>query len=786
MKDDAGGRIMREDKPAVGQSYPRPDGPDKVHGRTRYTDDLHPPGTLHAAFVSSPHAHAAIVSIDTSSAEKAPGVIRVVTGADFNILLGLYLGDKSPLARGKVRHFGEPVAAVVADTPCRAEAAARLIRVEYRPLPVIHHPEEAIAPGAPLIHEDMKSYSHISAMQPEPGSNVANRTKIRKGDIEAGFAEAAIVVEQEFSFPPGDHAAMEPRVSIAEILADGTVVIRSSTQAPFVVRALLSAFFAIPPGKIVIVTPPVGGGYGGKAGIQLEALAYLLSKSVGGRPVRVANSREQDLLSSPGHIGLQAKVKLGARKDGRLVAMDLLYLFDTGAYADYAVNVSRAGAIACTGPYRVPNVKADSLCVYTNRPFASAYRGFGHEVIIPIERAMDALADRLGMDPVELRILNAIRPGDTSPTRSVMDPSTGDLPECIRRAAKMIRWEEGSRIELGRNRIRAKGISCFWKAPAMPTNAGAGVILTFNGDGSINLSSGILEIGQGTYAGIAQIVADCFRDTPDKVHVNFEINTRLSPHDWATAASRSLFMAGRSAQQAARDAIRQIKKIAAAPLRCPEEDLEVAGGRVFLRDDPERGFPLGEVVLGYQYPDGRSIGGQVIGRGRYISRGLTGLDPETGEGSPALEWTLGVEAVEVEVDLTDSSYEVLKAVCAMDVGKVVNPLLARGNVVGAMGMALGFSTTEGFVFDGKGRPLNFQLRDFKTPRFGEQPEYEVSFVETPQMDGPCGARGLGEQGVLGIPGALANAVSRAIGRPVDSLPITPEKVWTKLQKEGEE
>ncbi len=767
-----------KEQPAVGRSYPRPDGPDKVHGRTRYTDDLHPPGVLYAALVTSPHAHADIVSLDTSPAENEPGVLKVVTGADFNILLGLYLGDKAPLARGKVRHFGEPVAAVLADTPYRAEAAARRIRVVYRPLPIVRHPEEAIVVGAPLIHEDMETYAHIPAIQPEPGSNVANRTRIRKGDIETGFASAAVVVEQEFSFPPGDHAAMEPRVSIAEIMADGTVVIRSSTQAPFVVRALMSAFFDIPPGKIVIVTPPVGGGYGGKAGIQLEGLAYLLSKSVGGRPVRVANSREQDLISSPGHIGLQAKVKLGARKDGRLVAMDLLYLFDTGAYADYAVNVSRAGAIACTGPYRVPNVRADSLCVYTNRPFASAYRGFGHEVIIPVERALDVLADRLGIDPVELRILNAIRPGDTSPTRSVMDPSTGDLPECIRRAAGMIRWEEGSRIEIEPGRVRAKGISCFWKAPAMPTNAGAGVILTFNGDGSINLSSGILEIGQGTYSGIAQIVADCFRDDPEKVHVNFEINTRLSPHDWATAASRSLFMAGRAALQAAEDAIGQIKRIASAPLRCPEEDLEVGAGRVFLRDDPEHGLPLSDVVLGYQYPDGRSIGGQVIGRGRYISRGLTGLDPETGEGHPALEWTLGAEAVEVEVDLADGSFEVIRAVCAMDVGKVVNPQLARGNVVGAMGMALGFSTTEGFVFDGAGRPLNYQLRDFKTPRFGEQPRYDVSFVETPQRDGPCGARGLGEQGVLGIPGALANAVSRAIGRPVDSLPITPEKVWT--------
>jgi CO/xanthine dehydrogenase Mo-binding subunit len=243
-------------------------------------------------------------------------------------------------------------------------------------------------------------------------------------------------------------------------------------------------------------------------------------------------------------------------------------------------------------------------------------------------------------------------------------------------------------------------------------------------------------------------------------------------------------MAGRAALDAADDAIRQIKRIASAPLQCPEDDLEVAGGRVYVRDDPQNGLPLSQVVLGYQYADGKCIGGQVIGRGNYIARGLTGIDEETGEGNPALEWTLGAEAVEVEVDLTDGSFTVLKAVCAMDVGKVINPQLARGNVVGAMAMALGFATMEGFIFDEQACPLNYQIRDFKIPRFGEEPEYDVSFVETPQEDGPFGARGLGEQGVLGIPGAVANAISRAAGRPIDSLPITPERIWRALKGGG--
>jgi CO/xanthine dehydrogenase Mo-binding subunit len=542
----------------------------------------------------------------------------------------------------------------------------------------------------------------------------------------------------------------------------------------------MSIFFGIPPGDIVVHAPPIGGGFGGKAGIQLEGLAFLLSKTVGGRPVRLVNTREEDMVSSPGHIGLEATVRLGATFEGRLIAMDALYLFDSGGYADYAVNISRAGAIAATGPYNIPNVRADALCVYTNHPFATAYRGFGHEIHFAIARAMAELASVLEMDPVELHTMNAIQPGDLSPTQSVMDSNTGDLVACIRQAAEMIEWDACPRRQIDDHTVRAKGMGCFWKAPAMPTNADAGAVLTFNEDGSVNLSTGIVEIGQGTYAGLIQIVAEALQIDPALVHVAFNVETRRSPHDWATAASRSLFMAGRAALQAVEDAKEQLKQIASGPMRCPPEDLVVAEGWITVRDEPDSGLPMSDVALGYMYPDGTATGGQVIGRGNYISRWLTDIDPETGEGYPALEWTIGAEAVEVEVDLRDGSYRVLKAVSAMDVGHVINPDLARGQVVGAMAMALGGATSEGFIFDGREQVRNAALRDFKLPRIDDAPEYEVAFIETPQGDGPYGARGLGEQGVLGIYGALSNAISRAIGQPMNDLPITPEKIWRAL------
>ncbi len=766
---------------AIGRSLARKDAPDKLHGRTRYTADHPLPGMLHAALVTSPVAHAIIGKVDTTAARAHPGVRGVFTGADFPLLVGLYLGDKPPLARDRVRYFGEPVAAVVADDERTAHAAAALVRIGYDEQPAVCSPREALQPDAPILHPEMDRYLHIPAILPEPGTNVGNRTKIRKGDADAAFAEAEVVVEGSYSFPPADHAAMEPRVATAEIRADGRIIIRSSTQSPYGVRGIMSRCLGIPPGKLTIAVAEIGGGFGGKAGVQLEPLAYLLSRELGGRPVRVANTREQDMVSSPGAPGLQSRVRFGARRDGTIIAAEIEFLFDSGGYADYAVNVSRAAGYSCTGPYRIPNVKADSLSVYTNHPFATAYRGFGHiEMSYSVERTMELLAEKLQIDPVRLRRMNAVKPGDTSPSQDVLDPNTGDLLACIDKVAEAVQWEQGAFRRLDEHTVRTKGVSCFWKAPAIPTFTDAGALITFNEDGSLNLITGAVEIGQGIYTGLAQLVAEKLQMDPEQIHVVSEVMTDRSTHDWTTAASRTLYMCGRAALGAVDDAVAQIKRVASAALRCPEEDLEVAGGRVFLRDDPEKGLSLAEVANGYVYPNGNAIGGPVIGRGKYIARHLTHLDPETGEGRPGLEWTLGAEGVEVEVNLRDGSFRIVRAACAMDVGKVINPALARGQIVGAMAMGIGYTTREAFAFDSRERVLNNKLRDYKLLRYGEHPEYVVEFVETPQRDGPFGARGLGEQGIIGMPGALSAAFSRAVGVQLNELPITPETLWAAM------
>ncbi|MDW7739816.1 MAG: xanthine dehydrogenase family protein molybdopterin-binding subunit [Bacillota bacterium] len=762
----------------------RKDGDDKVNGRLLYLGDKQSPAMLHAAVKTSPHAHALIRKIDIAGAKAAPGVKAVIAGDDVPGNIGIYLGDKPPLARKRVRHYGEPVAAVVADSELNAKAALTLIKVEYEPLQVVRSPSEALEEKAPLLHEEMDTYSHIPAIFPEPGSNVANRTKIRKGNVEEGFAKCEVIVEESFSFPPGDHVALETRASSAEIKADGQVIIHSTTQAPFVVRNLLATAFGLDVGKITVIASPLGGGFGGKAGIQLEGLAYLLSKAVDGRPVMLMNSREEDLLSSPGRTGLEATIKLGCKKEGKLQAARLNFYFDSGAYADYAVNISRAAAIACTGPYNIPNVWCDSLCVYTNHPFATAFRGFGHiELAFAMERAIDLLAEKAGIDALKFRMINAIKAGDTTPTQSEMDSSTGNLEKCLENISAMLRWDAGTREELPDGKIRAKGVSCFWKAPAMPTNADGGAILTFNEDGSVNIHCGVIEIGQGIKTALAQILAEKFLLHPDQIHIVDEVNTRTAPHDWATAASRSLFMIGRALLEAADDAINQLRRTASIVLRCPPEDLQVGGGRVFLADEPEIGVPVKDVALGYMYPEGQSIEGQVIGVGRYISRRITAIDPETGKGRPALEWTMGVQGVEVELDPADGTYRVLKAACSMDVGKVINPFLAHSQIVGGMSMGLGYAGWEGFILNNQGRVLNDDLRSYKLLRFGEEPQYMVEFVETPQRDGPYGARGLGEQGVLGMPGALSGALSRAVGRQLKKMPLTPESIWEAGKEE---
>lgn len=753
---------------------------DKVTGRAIYTGDEIKAGTLHARILISPHAHANIKSIDTSEALKVSGVKAVLTGQDCAVRIGSILEDRPPLAVGKVRHFGEPVALAVAFSERAAAEAVNKIKVEYVPLPEVFTPSEAVESTAPLVHENLSSYKKaVSDVYPEPNTNIAERVKIRKGDMAMGWAESEVIIEASFQLPKSDHIAMETRNAKAEILPDGEVIITTSSQAPFTVKKMISQYFNLEEGKVVVKTPLVGGGFGGKAAMTLEILAYLASKAVNGQAVKIAYTREEDIVSAPGSIGLEAKVKLGATKDGCLKAVEMTCLLDSGAYADIGPRMAKAIAVDCTGPYNVEHVCCDSLCVYTNRPYATSFRGFGHEsYTFCMERSLDKLAQTLSMDPFDLRLKNAILPGSTTPTMVTSTTSnTGSLPACLERLKSLINWGEGSRIELGNGIVRAKGISSLWKTSDLPTDAISGALLTFNADGSINLSSGAVECGPGMKTTLAQILAETMKMDLSRIHVKLDVDTQICPEHYKTVASMTTFMAGRAVQRAAEDLIRQLKSLGAVVLKCPPEDLDVAEEKVYQRHDPLKFIPFKDLVHGYQYPDGQSIEGQIMGRGSFIMSNLTTLNKDTGKGVAGPAWAVGAQAVEVEFDTKDFSYRLIHAATVIDAGKVLNPKTARGLITGGMCMGLGLATREAFEYGDQGEMLNTSLRTYKVMHIGQEPVYLVDFIETPQINAPFGARGLAEHGIIGIPAALANALSAAAQTELDQLPITPETIW---------
>lgn len=773
---------ITEAQASKGASIVNKDAWSKATGGAKFNADSTERTTLHAALVISPYAHARIISVDTTQAQQMPGVKAVITGQNLAIRCGTWLADRPILAGWKVRYHGEPVAVTVALTPLEAARAAEAVKVVYEPMPVVNSVVDAMRPGAPLVHEDMDPYIRIKpVIRPRQGTNIAHHQAIRKGDTETAWLECDTVVEAAYSLPQSDHAALETRSARVELTPDGRANVHSSSQGPFIIRKNISRYFGIDKHKIVVTTPVVGGSFGGKQSVQLELIAFLASRAVGGQTVQLTATREQDMITCPVRIGVDARVKLGARRDGRIVAAEFTWMVDSGAYTDMAVVEATSMAADCTGPYAIDNVRCDSYCVYTNHPFGTSFRGFGHlEYTFCLERTMDKLALALGMDPLELRLVNAIGPGHTSPTRTPVNRSdAGCLAECIEKLKPLMNWNEGQRIEVDGRRVRAKGVACMWKNSSTPPNAISSAILKFAPDGTLSISCGAVDMGQGSKTGLVQLLAERLRMSPDRITINMSVNTELNPDHWKTVASGTTYMAGRAVLQAADDLLNQLKQVAGVVLKCPPADLDVAEEKVFMRDHPEVFVPFRDIVHGYMYPNGNSIGGQIIGRGSFIMRHLTPLDENTGEGKPGPGWTVAAQGVEVEFDTRDCTYKLLKAVTVIDAGRVINPALATAVVAGGMSMGLSLASREALTLDCQGRVVNADLRTYRLMRYSEQPEYVVEFVETPNIEGPTGARGVGEHGVVGVPAALANALSSASGADLNSFPLTPECIWTR-------
>ena len=772
---------------SIGKSVQRKDAWDKVTGKAKYTDDFPTAGILTARLLISTCAHARILNIDVSGALGVNGVKTVLTGADCPELFGPLVHDRPALARDVVRYAGEPVALVVATDKPAAKKAVRLIKVDYEPLPFVLTPSEALAEGAPLVHDQVNGYKKmLTDIYPEAGTNIASRYRMRKGNVTEAFKRCDVIIEQRFFLPPSDHLAMEVRTARAEISSDGEVIITTSSQAPHTVRKQISDAFLISSGKIQVRVPFVGGGFGGKAPVTLEILAFLASRSVGGKAVRLTIPREQDMATAPCRMGLEANVKIGVDKEGLIQAAELNYWLDCGAYTDISPYMTKAIAMDCTGPYNVENLSCDTMCVYTNHTYVTSFRGFSHKCYtFCIERVIDMLAQKCSLDPLKLRIRNAIRPGNLTPSQVECTASLiGDLTKCLNNIKQLAEWDGGKAIPIKQNIVRAKGIACFWKTENPPTDAISGALITFNSDGSVNLHTGVVEMGSNGQTHLAQMLAEKLKIDADQVHVVKSVDTQTAPRHWKTVASLTEFMAGHAVIRAADDLLNQLRSNGSQALGCPAEDVEVAHGRVFSKKNPEQFIDIKDINQGYKAPDGESIGEPVLGRGGFKLKGLSMLDPQTGKGKTGPEWTLGAQVVEVEADLKTFSYRIINASTVIDIGKIINPESMRSIIAGGMAMGISLSSRETYAYDENGIPKLPNLRTYKLLHIGEEPDYRVGFVETPDEQSPYGVRSFAEHGVIGMPAALGNALSAAFGKQLVTLPLMPEFIW-RTPSEGQ-
>jgi CO/xanthine dehydrogenase Mo-binding subunit/aerobic-type carbon monoxide dehydrogenase small subunit (CoxS/CutS family) len=748
----------------VGRSVPRTDVLDKVTGRARYVTDLELPGMAHARLLRSPYAHARIVRIDTSRAREIDGVLAVLTGADLtwcDPYYGPAFRDRPVLAIDVVRHEGEPVVAVAAVDAATAVRALELVEIDWDDLPAVTTLEEALAPGAPLVHTTAPLSGHfadLASLRPRPGTNVCHQFAHARGDVERALAEADVVVEDIFTFPRVQHVAMEPHAAVAAWDGDGGLTVWASTQNPFSVRVELARMFDAPLGRVRVVVPLVGGGFGSKTYAKLEPIAAVLARAAG-RPVRLAISAE-DAFRTVRRCDARASVRLGFRRDGTLMAVDCRADFDVGAYADIGPRIIQKGTYTATGPYRVANVRLASAAVYTNTTPGGAFRGFGvPQLAWAVESLMDEAARRLDRDPVDLRRQNLLAhgedfaPGDT--------PIDGKFEESLSRAAQAIGWTQAAAADRGR------GVAMMLKASIAPSVSEA--IVRLHADASVTVLASTVELGQGARTVMAQIAAEVLAVPLDRVSVLMP-DTGVTPYDQTTSSSRSTTMVGRAVQEAAGDVAGQLARIAARVLDAPLGELRVDDG----------GVVHGERRLAYTALLRAHFG---MAGGELIGRGVVAPGPSAAPlGGSTPFWEMAAGAAEVSLDVETGAVVVEDYVSVADVGRCINPLSCETQDAGAVLQGLGHTLLEEMVYDG-GQLLNGSLLDYRVPRADDAPaRLRCRFVENADGPGPFGAKGAGEGSLVPVSPAVGNALARLTGLRFRDLPLTPERVWRALRQ----
>jgi CO/xanthine dehydrogenase Mo-binding subunit len=751
---------MQRVPPTIGVSGSRLDGTAKVTGRFTYGVDTVRPGMLWARLRRSDLPHARITSIDTSGAEALPGVRAVITGADTaGCMASRYVRDEPILARDRVRYRGEPIAAVAADTQETAEEACRAIRIEYEPLPVISSIAEALAPGAPLLHPEWESYWSMPVIR--RSGNVVSRASLRRGDVAAAFSEAEHVFEDRYEVAMVHQASLEGRAAVAEVDAEGFVHVWSSHQYPFGLRQDIADILHIPLHKVRVTVTGVGGGFGGKLYAGVEPYCVLLARATG-RPVKLVHTREEELIATSPRMGAVVELRTAVAADGRFLAREGTIAYEAGAYSESSPGMASVGPMILPGPYRWEALAVEGIAVYTNKANCGSYRAPGApQAAFAGESQVDRIAAELGIDPLELRLLNAVRDGDVGPSGQVLEAVS--ITETLERAAERIGWGEPA----GPN--RGKGLACsWWTTTGMPSSA----YVQLNEDGTFVLFTGATEIGTGAVtAGIAQMCAGELGIDPEDLSI-VSADTETTPYDFGAQGSRTTVQAGAAAVKAAADLRDQMLDVAAEKLGCEAGDLELADGQVRHRDDPGRALDVVDVAR-----LGQTRGG-LLGRGSH-DQPATPYDRSTVEGAVVGVFNtpaFAAHACEVEVEPATGAVTVLRYVIAQDVGRVVNPRYAEGQMAGAVVQGLGQALFEEIVYR-DGEVANPNFTDYKLPTIADVPNIETIVVEEPSSSGIYGTKGVGEQGIIAPPACVNNAVRDAVGVHVTRLPITAERVW---------
>lgn len=755
----------------VGQSTPKIDGYEKVTGDVLYVEDMVQPGMLYGAILRSPHAHAKIKKIDTSKALELQGVRAVITAADtpkVKFSFNQWQSDNLALCDDVVRFIGDEVAAVACDTPELAEQALQLIEIEYEVLPAVFTPEEAMRDDSILLHEDRPK-------------NLSHEMHTSYGDIEKAFEEADYIYEDRLDTSKQAHCCLERRACIAKFDQSGKLTIWSQTQTPHTLRKELAKVLEIGISDVRVIRMPIGGGFGNRLVMDMkEPIAAFLSKKTK-KPVQIANTRQEEFMTARPRFPYSITLKTAVTKEGKIIGRHAMAIVDNGAYSDKGPNTMSYCENVNSCFYNIPNTKFDGYIVFTNKQYGTGFRGFGNpQITYAIECQMDLIADRLGLDPVEIRMLNSHQRDEVTSSGKIID--TDSMRETIERAIKKANWYE-KRKEYAVQSKDSKKLRGIGLASMLQSGGGSrgygynstDAFVKLSEEGQVTIITPAVEMGQGPRTVMAQIVGEVLGVPLSAIKI-IDDDTDIIPYDLGSWGSRTTFVNGLAVKDAAENARAELLELAGLMFKLPAEQLTIQEGKIGPKEEWNTAVTIAEVTRYAAYKEGRVVSG----KGRFF-------DPEApkfarGEGShnfPNLVYACQV--AEIEVDTETGQVKVLKIVAAHDVGKAINPKGVEGQLEGGIIQGIGYALTEG-IMEQDGRNLNPNFLDYKILSSSDIPEMDIIIVEDLENSGPFGAKGVGEQGIVPTAAAIANAIHNATGVRVYDLPLKPEKILKALGK----